>query len=109
MAKFVVILHGKNEDAPSPELLRNHVRHLKRLNAEGVLFLCGPFRDNSDAMQIIEAATLEDAQSFILCDPFISENYFSDYNVHELIEANERNNFLLEDDIASSDSDQNGE
>ncbi len=72
-----------------------HVNHLRELNKQGILFLCGPFADNNDAMKIVKAGSFEEADKIAKSDPFTIENYYREYEIHELIEANEDNNYLL--------------
>lgn len=95
MKKFIIILKNKRKGELKAELLRLHVNHLKELNKDGLLFLCGPFADNNDAMKIIKANNFEEADKIANLDPFTIEKYYREYEIHELIEANENNNFLL--------------
>jgi uncharacterized protein YciI len=97
MAKFVFILGGKNKGTLTEDLLQSHIDHLKKYSQKGNLFLCGPFEDNNGAMQILEANSREEALEYFLQDPFIAKKYYETYTVYELIEANEKNNWLLED------------
>lgn len=97
MNKYIVILKDKARGDLNDELLIKHVHHLKKLKAEGVLFLCGPFKDNDGALQIILANTIVEAEKIIQQDPFIVSKYYNQYSISELIEANEENNYLMED------------
>ena len=45
-------------------------------------------------MLILEANSLKEAETYILQDPVIIQNKYG-YIIHELVEANEDNNFLL--------------
>ena len=73
--------------------VKNHVEHLRGLSKNKVLFLCGLLKGNG-AMLIIEAKTQKEAESYIKQDPLIiQENY--GYEIYELKEANDDNNFLL--------------
>ena len=51
------------------------------------------FKGNG-AILILEAKSLKEAEDHILQDPVIVRGHY-DYTLHELIEANEENNFLL--------------
>ncbi len=97
MKKFVVILKDKENGTLTKELLGQHVKHLKSLTALGKLYLCGPFADNDNALQIIIADTMEMAVEIVNQDPFIREKYYKSYVIYELIEANEQNGWLCAD------------
>lgn len=99
MKKFIIILRNKRKGELQAELLRLHVNHLRELNKQGVLFLCGPFADNNDAMKIVKAKSFEEADKIANLDPFTIEKYYREYEIHELIEANENNNYLLSDTL----------
>lgn len=95
MTKFV-ILCKKNADKRFPrELFVRHVEHLRNLKKKNILFLCGPFKDRDEVIQIIKADSYEEAERYIRLDPFTSEGFFSEYTIRELIEATEENNYLL--------------
>ena len=96
MKKYIVILKNKKRDILTEDLLRGHVEHLKKLEKEGRLFLCGPFTDNEGALQIITAYSFNEAEKSALQDPFIIHGYY-EYILHELIEADRSNNYLVED------------
>lgn len=96
MKKYVVILRDKKRGKLSKELLYNHVEHLRKLHHEGRLFICGPFQDNDIAMQILICDDIDDAINIVESDPFVKEGYYNTYEVNELIEANEENNWLVD-------------
>jgi len=60
------------------------------------LFLCGPFKDDNGGLQILNANSYEEAEKYVLQDPFIAQKYYTRYTIHELIEANEGNNYLMD-------------
>ena len=97
MSKYVVILKDKVSDTIEDGLNRRHVAHLKQAAIDGQLFLCGPLIGHGGAMQIIEANTKEEAIEIIEKDPFISEGFYTNYDIYLLLEANLENNFLLKD------------
>ena len=97
MKQFVIMLSGKTTGTLKTELLEQHVAHLKKLKKENRLVVCGPFLNNSGAMKIIRAENMEEAQQIATRDPFTAESYYQNYEIFELIEANETNNYLLED------------
>jgi uncharacterized protein YciI len=56
-SKYVAILRNKRSGTLTAALLEAHGAHLRKLTLEGRLLLCGPFRDNDGALQIIRAAS----------------------------------------------------
>ncbi len=97
MAKYILLLKNKRKVALTKELLQGHVDHLKKYSSKGNIFLAGPFKDNDGAIQIIEAESRIVAESIVQKDPFVSEKYYQTYELNELIEANDENNWLMED------------
>ena len=97
MKKFILILKENRNGTLTNELLQGHVDHLKKYSSNGNIFLAGPFKDNDGAIQIIEAESRMVAESIVKEDPLISAKYYQAYELNELIEANEGNNWLLED------------
>lgn len=96
MRKYVAILKDKKKGELTKELLHKHVSHLQRLTKDRRLFLCGPFKDNDSAMQILICKTIDEAIRLVETDPFIKEGYYATYEVNELIKANEDNNWLMD-------------
>ena len=97
MKKYVAILSKKNRQLFSDELLSKHVSYLEAQEKAGVLVLCGPFSDNDSAIQVIMSDSLESAQGTVQSDPFVSQGYYGEFVVKELIEANSANNWLVTD------------
>jgi len=93
MSKYVALYKLKERKGFTADLAKIHVEHLRNLSQKNVLLLCGLLKGNG-AMLILEAASLKEAQSYILQDPVILHKKY-EYVIHELIEANESNNFLL--------------
>ncbi|MNI93028.1 YciI-like protein [compost metagenome] len=62
------------------ELIRAHVQHLKQLDREGKLVLCGPFTNYRGGMVIIKASSYEEAQKIAESDPYI----IADVETYEL-------------------------
>jgi uncharacterized protein YciI len=96
MRTFFVLLKDKGTAPLENALLLAHVAHIKRLHAEGRLLICGPLDDNSRALQIITAQARGDAERIVQADPFIEKKVYRSYELHELIEGNEKNNWLLD-------------
>jgi uncharacterized protein YciI len=57
------------------DVVRAHVAHLKRLDAKGVLELCGPFSDDDGGMVILKGCSSEEAREIAISDPFVKEGY----------------------------------
>ena len=74
-------------------VIARHVAHIRRLNAEGRLVMCGPFSDHPSEMIIIEANDKHEAVGIAEQDPFVFEGYRA-FEVRTLQVANEENNFL---------------
>jgi uncharacterized protein YciI len=96
MEKYIVILQGKTKGALTSDLLNSHIKHLRNLHDMGILFLCGPFKDDDGGMQILQANSYKEAENHVLNDPFIAQKYYTNYTIHELIEANDSNNYLMD-------------
>jgi len=100
MSKFMVFLQDVNtEDSFSPELIeeltKGHVDHIRNLDAEGILFLCGLLKGHEKGMLILNAKTYEEAEGYVLKDPFIVNKCYKSYVIYEIVEANAGNNYLL--------------
>jgi len=97
MTKYIVnYLYGeKDPNTMTEEQVLAHVDHLKSLDKSAKLFLCGVFTDESGAVLILNAESYKEAESFILQDPLIKEKFYI-FNIKEIIEANNENNWLLD-------------
>lgn len=102
MKKYVAILSNKNRARFSDELLDQHVSYLKAQERLGNMVLCGPFADNESAIQILMSDSIDKAYETVASDPFISEGYYENVEVKELIEANASNNWLVSDPQTNS-------
>ena len=96
MKKFVVILSDKIKSKFNQSLLQAHVDHLREIKQADKLILCGPFTDDFSAFQLLSAINLDEATKIVKQDPFISGGYYNSFEIKELIEANENNNWLME-------------
>ena len=102
MNTYFVLLKDKKQGTLDTVLLEKHVEHLKHMECEGRLKLCGPFEDNESAMQILLARDQDEAARLIEADPFIAEGYYASYEVKKLYEANADNNWLMTHDQTES-------
>lgn len=76
--RYVILLSHVSGRSFTEELIRVHVAHLKKLDEEGKLVLCGPFSDYRGGMIIIRAQSFEEARTIAESDPFVKagvENY----------------------------------
>ena len=96
MAKFVVIYKDRVSKGLTLDLIKNHVERIKSLHKNGNLSLCGLLKKTDKAILIFEAETYKDAKSYVLKDPLIETKHYN-YEIYELNEANESNNWFLRD------------
>jgi|AGTN01.3.fsa_nt_gi Uncharacterized protein conserved in bacteria len=96
MPKYVVIYEDERKDALAPDLLKGHVEHLRDLHSQGILFLCGPLKNNDGkGLLVFEANSQEEVESYVLKDPFIVQKWYAGYRIYEWIKANDSNNYLM--------------
>ena len=94
MAKFVIIYKDRVRKGLTHDLVKNHVEHIKNLHNRKILFLCGFLKKTDKAMLILETESLKEAKNIILQDPLIATQHYN-YDIYELNEANESNNWFL--------------
>lgn len=99
MARFVGILKDKNAARLTKALLEEHVGHLRRLKKEGLLLFCGPLTGQNEALQMLLADSFDMAQTAFLADPFLRDGFYAGYTFSEFIEANDENNYLMDDTL----------
>lgn len=93
--KFVAVFKEKQKETLTKDLLNSHIDYLKKMENEGKLFICGPFKNNDGALQILISKNIKSARKLVESDPFIRNGYYNSYDIYELIEANENNNWLM--------------
>lgn len=96
MNRFVVLLKDKRKGELDSTLLARHIDHLRQLNQAGKLMVAGPFKNNEQAMIILNCEEIDEAIKLVERDPFIKEEYYNTYDINELIIANEENNWLMD-------------
>lgn len=89
---FVYLM--KNQKPLNEKIVKSHVEHLRGLNSQGKLILCGPFTDYPGGLVIFSAEDIEEAAAIAKADPFIAEGYKT-FEIRTLELANENNNYLL--------------
>ncbi len=72
--RFVILLSHTGK--PFTEtVIRAHVQHLRQLDQEGKLILCGPFLDHKGGMVILKAMSHEEALAIAAQDPFVVQGF----------------------------------
>ena len=94
MAKFVVIYKDRVRKGLTHDLIRNHVEHIKNQHNKKILLLCGFLKKTDKAMLVLETESLKKAKEIISQDPLIATKHYN-YDIYELNEANESNNWFL--------------
>lgn len=84
----------KNVNPLNEEIIKSHVEHLKELENQGRLVLCGPFTDYPGGMVVFLAEDLNEATNIAKADPYIASGYKS-FEIRTLEAANNENNYLL--------------
>lgn len=93
MNTFVIELAKIQGRETSKEIVDRHISHLRKLDQEGRLVLCGPFTDHPSGLVIVKASDKEEARQIASTDPFVKEGVRS-YTVKTWLLANRENNFL---------------
>jgi uncharacterized protein len=78
--RWVYLLTHAKPELFNEDLVRAHVAHLKKLEDQGLLELCGPFPDHNGGIVILRNVTEEQAKQIAESDPFVS----SGAETHEL-------------------------
>ncbi|MBW4839457.1 MAG: YciI family protein [Paenibacillaceae bacterium] len=76
--RYVILLNLNPGRRLDEDLIRGHVAHLRELDRNGQLVICGPFIDYKGGMVIVKAGSLEEAREIAERDPFVksgAENY----------------------------------
>lgn len=96
MPKYVFVFKDKVPAALTKEIYFSHIQHLRRYTKEGKLFLAGPLKEQDQILQIVEADSQDEAEQIVRTDPYLSQKHYGSYEVYELLEANEMNNWLMD-------------
>jgi uncharacterized protein YciI len=91
--RWVILLSHARPDRFSEDLVRAHVTHLKRLQTEGRLDLCGPFPDHDGGMVVLRATNEAEAKAIAESDPFVSSGAET-YELRRLEVSSRDNNHL---------------
>jgi uncharacterized protein YciI len=60
-----------------------HREYLGKLRSEGKIAMSGPFTDDSGALIVYEAGSLDEARSLLQDDPFNKAGVFESYQIKE--------------------------
>lgn len=72
------------EDKEKIQSIRpTHREYLGKLRSEGKIAMSGPFTDDSGALIVYEAGSLEEARGFLEQDPFNRAGVFQSYQLKE--------------------------
>ena len=89
---FVYLMNNKKD--LNLQVVQEHVEHLRILDQEGRLVLCGPFTDYPGGMVVFRADSEDEALRIDESDPFIASG-FKTFELRTLEVANADNNYLL--------------
>ncbi len=70
--RWVYLLTHAQSERLTRDLIQAHVAHLKKLEDEGLLELCGPFGGRLGGMVILRGVDEDRARAIMLADPFVS-------------------------------------
>ena len=92
----MTIKKGKSYNKVTKAVITRHVENLRKLDTEGKLELCGPFKGYPGVagMVIFKTATYEEAEALCKQEPLVAEG-FATYQLASLQVADKTNNYLL--------------
>ena len=90
------IERGKTYNKITKAVVERHVAHLKELDEEGKVALCGVFKGYPGVagMVLIQAESYEEADAICQTEPLVIEGYAT-YKLRALQVADKENNYLL--------------
>jgi uncharacterized protein YciI len=91
--RYVYLMSHRPGGRGTPELVKGHIAHLRRLDEQGRLVMCGPFKDYKGGMVVVKAESLDAARQIAESDPFIKEG-FETYELRTWELACRENGFL---------------
>lgn len=92
----MTIKKGKTYNKVTKAVITRHVENLKKLDADGKIELCGPFKGYPGVagMVIFKTQNYEEAEALCKQEPLVAEGYAS-YTLASLQVADKDNNYLL--------------
>lgn len=91
--RFVIVLDKVPNKETTRETIQRHVEHLRKLDQEGKLVLCGPFTDYASGMVVVTAGDKAEAEAIAKVDPFVVDGVRT-YSVRTWLLACAENNYL---------------
>lgn len=87
---------GKSYNKVTKAVITRHVENLKKLDSEGKIELCGPFKGYPGVagMVIFKTESYEEAEALCRLEPLVAEGYAT-YILASLQVADKDNNYLL--------------
>ena len=82
MTYVIIGWDGPEGQSKRPSYRPAHLEHLERLQKQGQLVCAGPFTDKAGSLVIIEADTMEQAESIANGDPYLTHGVFERIEVH---------------------------
>ncbi len=92
----MIIKKAKSYNKVTKAVITRHVENLKRLDADGKIELCGPFKGYPGVagMVIFKTESYEEAEELCRVEPLVAEGYAT-YTLAALQVADKDNNYLL--------------
>ena len=92
----MTIKKGKSYNKVTKAVITRHVENLRKLDAEGKIELCGPFKGYPGVagMVIFKTESHEEAEALCRQEPLVAEGYAT-YILASLQVADKENNYLL--------------
>ncbi|MCL2811854.1 MAG: hypothetical protein FWD25_08195 [Clostridia bacterium] len=90
------IERGKTYNKVTGEVVKRHVEHIKNLDDNGKVELCGAFKGYPGVagMVVLKAQSYEEAEELCKAEPLVAEGYAT-YKLRNLQVANRENGYLL--------------
>jgi uncharacterized protein YciI len=90
------IERGKTYNKINQEIVLKHIEHIKKLDNNGQLVLCGPLKGypGMAGMVIFKAESHDEAKAICKSEPFVAEGYAT-YKLGTLEVGNKDNDYLL--------------
>jgi uncharacterized protein YciI len=86
--KFVIIgFDGPDGDAKRKIYRHAHLANMEPLDRAGRVVLAGPLTDKAGSLIVIEADSIEEAQTFAREDPYTVHGVFERVEVHPFVQV----------------------
>lgn len=88
MPKYVVIgVYCEGAEEKRKPLREGHMKRLQAFKDEGRIVTLGPTKDFTKLFAVLDAETEAEAREVIEGDPYWTEGIWTDYELHEWIQA----------------------